>query len=591
MQNLSGRRTALTGSGMMPRRKFIQATSLLGAALFCRPVLAANGSDRRQVDVCIYGANSGGIMAAITLARLGRSVLLVEPTRHVGGLTAAGLGWIDYGRASAIGGLTGEYFKQVRDYYTAAGIKHNGWSVEPHVAEMLFEKMLAKERIEVVREARISRAQMDDRRLRSITLDKAPVDPRGAPSAMPLEARFMTVTAGMFLDCSYEGDLLALAGVRYRTDREGVAEYGEKLAGVRYTPPMTDAKAGKTGRQKNKILKIDPFVRLGDPASGLIPLVAGTQLAPEGSQNPVIQAYNFRLCLTKDDPIPIAPPANYDPKQYELFFRYLDSLERVGEPLWTGDLYFNYGHERRYPAPRLLKITNLMRGKTDVNNAGFISTDYIPGGAEQYAKGDWPMRARIWHAHEDYQRGLFYYLRTGERLPEWLRREISQWGLPKDEFKDNGGWPTQLYVREARRMVGAYVIDQQHCEHPGSGLDSIGLGSYSLDSHVCQRLVRDGVVIHEGGFLVHDINRPYPIPYGAITPRPDECENLLVTFCVSSTHVAFASVRMEPVFMILSESAAFAADQALTEGVSVQKINLNKFRARLLAAGQILSSV
>lgn len=231
-----------------------------------------------------------------------------------------------------------------------------------------------------------------------------------------------------------------------------------------------------------------------------------------------------------------------------------------------------------------------MNGKTDVNNAGFISTDFVTGGAERYANATWSERARLWHAHEDYQRGLIYYLRTEERLPEWLRQEMALWGLPKDEFTDNGGWPTQLYVREARRMVGRYLIDQKHCEAPISREDSVGLGSYSLDSHICQRQVIDNAVIHEGGFGVHDVRQPYSIPYAAITPRAEECENLLVTFCISATHVAFASVRMEPPFMIISESAAIAASQAIAEDKSVQGINLQKLREQLLEAGQLLSS-
>jgi hypothetical protein len=268
--------------------------------------------------------------------------------------------------------------------------------------------------------------------------------------------------------------------------------------------------------------------------------------------------------------------------------RYITALDEVGEPLLPGDLYFNFGEKLPYPHPRLLKITRLMRGKTDVNSGSCgISMDVVNGGAERYAGGSWAERAKIWRVHEDYQRGYFYFLRTDERLPEWLRKEVSPWGLPKDEFQDAGGWPTQLYIREARRMVGNFVIGQNFCERPTDRGDAIGLGSYSLDSHVCGRFVKDGVVVHEGGFY-HLLKKSYPIPFGVIVPRENECDNLLVTFCVSATHVAFASVRMEPPFMIMSESAAMAADQALREGTAVQRINLKKFRPRLLEAGQIL---
>ena len=572
------------------RRRFLQTTALLTVASISTPLFAAGGTERRKVDVCVYGGTSGGVIAAATLARLGRCVLLIEPTRHVGGMTAAGLGWIDFGRASAIGGATKRYFDSVRAYYAAINIKTNGWSVEPHVAEMLFEKILAENKVEVVREARLGSVKKEGRRIRSVTLDKAPVDAHGAPSPQAQESSFLTVEAAMFMDCSYEGDLLAFAGVSHRSDRESRDEYGENLAGICYQSPASDRiiEGEKGNKTSATPLKIDPYIRHGDPSSGVIPLISGAPLLPVGSQSPVIQAYNFRLCLTKKDPVPIAPPANYDPKNYELVYRYIAALQAVDQPLVPGDLYFNFGLQRKYAAPRLLKITNLMRGKTDVNNATWVSTDFIGGGAERYANATWAERSKIWRAHEDYHRGFFYYLRTEERLPAWLHDEIALWGLAKDEFTDSGGWPPQLYVREARRMVGRYVIDQKHCEAALLREDSIGLGSYSLDSHICQRQVKNSLVIHEGGFYARDINKPYAIPYAAITPRAEECENLLATFCISATHVAFASVRMEPPFMIMSESAAFALNQALVEGRSVQDLNVDKLRAQLLDAGQIL---
>lgn len=538
------------------------------------------------MDVCIYGGTSGGVIAAVALAKLGRSVLVIEPTRHVGGMTSGGLGWIDFGRASTIGGFTKQYFDDVRAYYKAAKVPNNGWSVEPHVAEELFEKLIAKHKVEVIREARLAAVEKSGRRIRSITLDKAPVDSRGAPAALPQEKNFLVIEAAMFMDCSYEGDLLAGAGVSHRSDREGRDEFNESYAGVGYSELTTER--AKDSQAAKIPLRIDPYVRPGDPASGLLPFVSPTALKAEGRRDPAVQAYNFRLCLTKNDPLPIAPPSDYDPQNYELVRRYIEAIDKVHEPLLPGDLYFNYGNKLPYPHPRLLKITKLMRGKTDVNSGSCgISMDFVNGGAERYANGSWAERAKIWHAHENYQRGYFYFLRTDDRLPEWLRREISPWGLPKDEFRDTGGWPTQLYIRQARRMVGRFVISQPFCEHPVAREDSVGLGSYSLDSHVCQRLVKDGAVIHEGGFY-HRLGNSYPIPYASIVPREEECENLLVTFCVSTTHVAFASVRMEPPFMILSESAALAADQALEEGTGIQKINLAKLRKRLLAAGQIL---
>ncbi|HSY18965.1 MAG TPA: FAD-dependent oxidoreductase [Candidatus Acidoferrales bacterium] len=570
----------------LSRRAFLSTTSLAVTALLAGRGFAAGTAGRRKVDMCIYGGTSGGVIAAAALARLGRSVVLIEPTRHMGGMTSGGLGWIDFGRASTIGGLTKQYFDDIRAHYAAEKISTNGWSVEPHVAEALFERLIAEHKIEVIREARLAGVEKNGRRIRSLTLDKAPVDPRGAPSPVPLEKNFLVVEAAMFMDCSYEGDLLAAAGVRFRTDREGRDEFGEAYAGVSYSGLATEqAMAAKAAEIP---LKVDPYVRPGDAASGLLPYVSASNLAPVGGKDAAVQAYIFRLCLTKNDPLPIAPPADYHPQNYELVRRYLTALDAVHEPLLPGDLYFNDGHKLPYPHPRLLKITRLMHGKTDVNSGSCgLSLDFVNGGAERYANGTWAERAKIWHAHEDYQRGYLYYLRMEERLPEWLRQEISPWGLPKDEFRDTGGWPTQLYIRQARRMVGSFVIDQNFCEHPSAREDSVGCGSYSLDSHICQRLVKDGAVIHEGGFY-HRLDHPYPIPYAAIVPREEECENLLVTFCVSTTHVAFASVRMEPPFMILSESAALAADQALQEGTSVQRVSQAKLRQRLLAAGQVL---
>jgi hypothetical protein len=573
-------------SATITRRNFICTTSMAVTAMLAGRGFAAGTTERRTVDVCIYGGTSGGVIAAATLARLGRSVLLIEPTRHVGGMTSGGLGWIDYGRASTIGGLTKQYFADVRAYYAAKKISTDGWSVEPQVAEEFFERLIAKYKVEVIREARLASVEKSGRRIRSITLDKAPVDSHGAPVAQPQEKNFLVVEAALFMDCSYEGDLLAAAGVSHRTDREGRDEFNESYAGVSYDEIATE-RAGDSKVAKIP-LRLDSFVRSGDSASGLLPFVSAASLPVEGDKNFAVQAYTFRLCLTKNDPIQIAPPSNYNPQNYELVRRYIAALDEVHEPLLPGDLYFNFGSKLPYPHPRLLKITRLLNGKTDVNSGSCgISMDFVNGGSEKYANGSWAERAKIWRAHEDYQRGYFYFLRTDERLPEWLRKEISPWGLPKDEFQDSGGWPTQLYIREARRMVGSFVISQPFCQNPVPREDSVGLGSYSLDSHICQRLVKDGAAIHEGEFY-HRLEKPYPIPFAAIVPRETECENLLVTFCVSATHVAFASVRMEPPFMILSESAAIAADQALQDGTSVQRINLAKLKTRLLEAGQIL---
>ena len=568
------------------RRRVLRQTSTISLGLLAAGLARAAGQVKEKFDVCIYGGTSGGVIAAATLARQGRSVLLIEPTRHVGGMTAGGLGWVDCGKAQTIGGLTRQLFGDIANYYHGLKVPTNGWSVEPHVAEMFFEKLLDDPLITVLREARLSALKISGRRIESITLDKALVQQHGAPASIPLEERFYVATAPIYLDCSYEGDLMARAGVRCRVGREGEKEYNENLAGFRIN--SLSAGSIKAGRSDDARLRIDPYVRMGDSSSGLISFVSEPAIVPVGSKQDTVQAYTFRLCLSKENCKPIDPPSNYEADDYEIVRRYIDALKAVGAPLWRGDLYYNFGLEKRYGSslPRLLKITRLMRGKTDVNNSGPVSIDYVNGGATRYVCGDWRTRAKIWRNHEDYIRGFLYFLRTDERLPDWLRNEISLWGLAQDEFKDTNGWPHQLYVREARRMQSRVVVHQSYCERGGDPQMSIGKGSYALDSHQCQRLLQDGLVVGEGGFFQGV--KPYCIPYGAVCPAESDCENLLVTCCLSSTHVAYASLRMEPVFMILSESAAVAADMALVEGCAVQQVPLDQLRKQLTERGQVI---
>ncbi len=565
-------------SSALSRRRFLSTTAQMAAIWPVLGVFAAAPAGKQvKVDVCVYGGTSGGVAAAAALAKLGRSVLLVEQTMHLGGMTSGGLGWIDYKYAEwPVGGLAGAFIAQIKAAYAKEGIDtkkigNSGWVVEPHVAEGLFDGWAKNERIEVVRGARLASVVREGRRLKRITLDKAPPDRRGAPAAEAAARGFMTVEAAMFIDCSYEGDLLAMAGVTTRGDREGREEYNESAAGLRWQ---------KATEFAENVPAIDAYVKQGDPASGVLPLVADLKLGAVGSASPVLQAYNFRLCLVKENPIPVEAPADYDAKRYEVAGRLLAALKAAGKPVTPADFH-------RGPW-RLLKFSPLPHGKTDVNNAGMVSMDFVGGGSERYAGANWAERAKMWHAHEDYQRGLLHFLRTDERAGDAVRAEVSKWGLPRDEFKETGGWPFQLYVREARRMVGAYVMKQSDCETPPAALaDSVGLGVYSLDSHVCQRVAVEGKVVHEGGFLVR-IPGPYPIPYRAITPKAQECENLLATFCVSASHVAFASMRMEPQLMVLSESAAHAADLAIADNQSVQGIDIGKLRKRLLDAGQAL---
>jgi hypothetical protein len=505
----------------------------------------------------------------------------VEPTRHLGGMTTGGIGWVDvkYGGICAFGGITGEYYRRVREYYAAEGIDvrkfgNDGAVAEPHVAETVLEQMLKEQakQITIFRESRLDSVHKEGQRIRAIILDKAHVDRRGAPAPKAVGHAYVSISASIFIDASYEGDLLAAAGISHRGDRESRDEYGEKYAGIF---PDNKAQGGRA------IAAIDPYVKPGRPSSGLLPLVSRVPLGVTGSRSPFIQAYMFRLCLVKENPIPIQPGADYDPKTYEIVARMFAAYASMGDPFGAEQMH-SPGKER------LLKFSALPNGKTDVNNAGTISMDFVNGGAERYAKASWAERTEIWHAHEEYQRGLYYFLQTDPRIPASIRADLTLWGLPREEFRDTQGWPTQLYIREARRMIGQYVMRQSDCEHPlAKLLDSVGIGTYSLDSHICRRVENEGLVVAEGGFMDR-IPGAYPISYKSLVPKEQECQNLLVTFCVSATHVCFASIRMEPPFMVLSESAALAAHSALEESTTVQRINLERYAKRLRDAGQIV---
>ena len=575
-----GRQRQLARDFTSRRQFFSSAAGATVAALALPGVFVAETraaeSRRVKVDACVYGGTSGGVVAAAALAKRGRSVVLVEPSRHLGGMTSGGLGWIDVARSEdMIGGLARGWIEALKAAYRAEGIDtrkfgNAGWVCEPHVAEALFDRWANDPNIQILRASRLASVSKDGRRLRSITLDKAPPDRRGAPAAEAAEAAYVTVEASAFIDCSYEGDLLAAAGVAWRNDREGRDEYGESGAGLVYKdwelagPP------------------IDPYVRPGDPTSGLIPLVSDAPAGPPGTPSRAMQSYNFRLCLTQKDPLPIDPPAEYDPKRYELVARAaaVAAQARRNPPPVKGYRTFS---------PLMMKINRLPRGKTDVNNDGTVSTDFYHGGSDRYATASWAERGAIWRAHEDYQRGFIHFLKTDDRIPEDVRTAVAAWGLPRDEFKETGGWPTQLYLREVRRMVGRFVVKQSDCENPSPDMfeDSVGLSVYPLDSHGCLRVVRQGRVVHEGGYMIR-VKAPFPIPYRAITPKPEQCENLLATFCVSATHASFASIRMEPQHMVMSESAALAADLALSDGASVQAIDMPKLRKAMLDAGQVL---
>jgi hypothetical protein len=512
------------------------------AALLLAPLASAA---ERSADVVVYGATAAGVVAAVSAAREGKSVLLVEPGRHAGGMVTGGLGASDTGNRAAIGGYSREFFDRVRGYYVAKYGKaspqvkdcSDGFRFEPHVASLVFRAMLAEAKVTPLFEQLIDKVTKKGSRIVSFTT-----------------VRGDTFTGSFFLDASYEGDLMARAGVKYQVGREGRDVYKEPLAGVQ-----------AFSRAHQWPVKVDG--RLG---KGLLPLVQAGPLGRPGEGDRKVQAYNFRLCMTdrKDNLVPWPKPAGYDPARFELLARYL----KARPDTTMGQLM----HPVRMP-----------NGKTDTNNNGPISTDHI-GASWDYAEADHAARRRIWQDHVEYTQGFFWFLANDERVPPRLRKEMNGWCLAKDEFPDTGHWPHQLYVREARRMVGVYVMTQADIVDARQKEDAVGLGSYNADSHHVQRVVRDdGSVLNEGDFQVPVA--PYAIPYSSLLPKPGECDNLLVPVCLSASHVAYGTVRMEPVYMILGQASGVAAALAIGDKCSVQKVDVKQLRELLKKQKAVLS--
>ena len=540
-------------------RSFLSAgftAAVLVALVFSSPTLAREAS----VDVCVYGGTAGGVVAAIASKQEGKSVLLVEPGRHLGGMTSGGLGWTDFGNKNAIGGLSLAFYRRVGKAY---GRDEPAWTFEPSVAERVLCDWVNETGVEVLFEHRITGADKRGTGVASITLEHAPPQPNGAPApAAKAGSEPVTVQAKVFIDCTYEGDLMAAAGVEYTFGRESSQKYGESLNGIRAQTPQHQFRA-----------PVDPYVKPGDPSSGLLPLIQEGDGGTPGDGDHRVQAYNFRLCFTNNpaNRLPINAPEGYDPARYELLARHVESMQKAG-------IKFDLGH--------LLKFDMVTPEKTDINNQGAVSTDYI-GANWAYPEADYATRAKIWEDHLRYVQGITYFLGNSERVPAHVREAMQRWGPCKDEFTDTAGWPHQMYIREARRMVGPYVVTQHDCEHRTTIDDPVGLGAYNMDSHNCQRIVQNGVARNEGDVQVAPAG-PYAIPYRAITPKAADCTNVLVPVAFSASHIAYGSARMEPVFMVLGHSAALAACQSIDENVSVQAIDYPKLRARLLKSGQIL---
>tara|TARA_R110002020_G_scaffold373464_2_gene584925 strand:+ start:51912 stop:53606 length:1695 start_codon:yes stop_codon:yes gene_type:complete len=517
-------------------------------------------------DIIIYGGTSAAISAAVEAKRSGKSVIVVSPDIHLGGLSSGGLGYTDTGDKSVIGGLAREFYHRVWQHYNTTeawnwqkkeeyGNKGQGtiamdgenrtmWIFEPHVAEKVFEDLVAEEQIRVDRDEWLDRkngVEMKDGNIVSITT---------------LSGK--KYSGKMFLDTTYEGDLMAAAGVSYHVGREGKEVYGEEWNGV------------QTGVLHHKhwfASDISPYVVPGDPSSGLLPRVSGEDPGEKYSGDDKIQAYCFRMCMTNhpENRIPFPKPDDYDPLNYELLARVFET----GRKDWFE------------------KFDAVPNHKTDTNNHGPLSSDNI-GMNYDYPEGSYERRKEIIEEHVNYQKGLLWFVANDPRVPEDIQTEMQKWGLAKDEFTDNGNWPHQIYVREARRMIGEFVMTENELLKRSPTPKPVGMGSYAMDSHNVQRYVKpDGFVQNEGDIGV-STKGPYSISYETLVPKKEECKNLLVPVCLSSSHIAFGSIRMEPVFMILGQSAAAAAVLAIDENAVVQEVDYDKLRGVLLAKGQIL---
>jgi hypothetical protein len=562
----------------LSRRAFLGGSLVAAASLIAPSAFAA---DVHIYEVIIYGGTSAAIVAAVQARRMLRTVAIVCPETHLGGMTASGLGWTDSKNGDAVGGLAREFYHRIWKFYNDPAAwtqqtrqsyidmkivaqpgpaideaKQVMWTFEPHAAEQVVEAWLAEERIPVFRGEWLDRSKgvaKHDARISSIT----------TLSGKQFRGR-------MFIDASYEGDLMASAGVHYRVGRDSAAEFGEPLNGLRFPVKGVD-----NYYSDDPYAGVDPYVVPGQAASGFLPGIEGEWTGQLGDADPKrLQSFNYRLCLTQetDNLIPIEKPAGYDDRQYELLFRLLAAGEISS-----------------------FSTQSMPNLKTDSNASGRMSGDFVGGsfsvdGGWNYSEASYDRRRQIVDAHRQYQHGLLWTLQNHERVPDETRRQLALWGLAKDEFTGNGYWPYQLYVREARRMTGLDTVTQHHIQmEPGYDVrDPIGLGSYSLDSHVVRRVVMDGKIQDEGGFYVW-WNRPYPIPYGCIVPRKQDAVNLLVPVTLSATHAAFGSIRMEPTYMILGQAAATAAVLALDCQSAVQDVPYADLAKRLAVDGQCLS--
>jgi len=510
-------------------------------AAFLWLCMSADGATVRKYDVVVYGGTAGGTITAVAAAREGASVALLEPERHLGGMVSGGLGWTDYGKKEVIGGISLEFFERVGRRYG----KSIEWHFEPSIAEQVFNEM--------VKEAGV--AVFYNNRLR----EQGGVRKKGTVITEIIMENGDTFQGKIFADCTYEGDLMKQAGVSYTWGREGIAQYNESLAGVREQTP-----------KHQFTVRVSPY----DATGKLLPEVQPGPKGTVGAADKKVQAYNFRICMTDvpENRVPFPRPANYNPKRYELLARMLKAMtEKNGRAPLMKDV---------------MKPDPVEGKKTDTNNNGAFSTDYI-GGNWDYPEASYKRRAQIWQEHKDYIEGFLYFLANDPQVPKELQQEVSRFGLAKDEFVDTDNWPRQLYVREARRMIGEYVMIQKDIQTERTKEDVIGMGSYNSDSHNIQRVpTTDGAVENEGDMQVPV--QPYQIPYRILVPKRKEATNLLVPVCFSASHVSYSTVRMEPQYMILGQAAGVAAKMAIDKRSAVQDVNTKALTAKLRAQKAVM---
>ncbi len=522
----------------MKRRAFLNSSALTVGGLLLDPSWAV--SDPKHADLIVYGGTAAGVIAAVAAARSGARVTLLEPGAHLGGMVSGGLGHTDKGREETVGGLAREFFQKVGRRYG----QDIAWDFEPHVAQQVFAELTAEAGVTVLYRHRLK--------------EHRGVEKRGPRILRLLTENGMSFQARMFIDASYEGDLLSQAGVSFTWGREGRSDYDESFAGVR--PVDQYAKHW-----------FDVPVCAYGTGHTLLPEVITEPPGKIGDGDKKLQAYNFRLCITRHpaNRVPLPKPADYDPRRYTLLSRYVARKVEVSGR-----------------APYLVIMSPLPNGKFDINNYGPFSTDCINRNWD-YPTASYRRREEMWQEHADYIAGFLHFIATDANMPAVLQAEVLKWGLAADEFQDTGHWPFQLYVREARRMVGDFVMTQHDAETLTTKHDPIGMGSYNMDSHNVQRyLNEDGTVQNEGDTEVP--TTPFQIPYRLLLPKLRECHNLLVPVCVSATHAVYGALRLEPVYMMMGEAAGIAARMALERDGPVQGIDTGELTKRLRANGAVM---